>query len=160
VASPDKHLVKLQEILQPGEAVLGHVAGTITTTPTSTSGTVRGSLVITDRRFLFSGGSWGATDSRSLPLSNVTSIDLHKNLMLAYVQVAHAGGFDRYMVKYNDAAAFVKVAHEALANAHQQPAAAAPPSSTADDLAKLAELHASGVLSDDEFTAAKARVLG
>ncbi|MDQ1526091.1 MAG: Bacterial domain [Microbacteriaceae bacterium] len=90
MASPDKHLVKLQEILQPGEAVLGHVAGTITTTPTSTSGTVRGSLVITDRRILFSGGSWGATDSRSLPLSNVTSIDLHKNLMLAYVQVAHA----------------------------------------------------------------------
>lgn len=34
-----------------------------------------------------------------------------------------------------------------------------PPVSTADEIAKLAEMHASGALTDDEFTAAKANLL-
>ena len=34
------------------------------------------------------------------------------------------------------------------------------PASAADEIEHLAQLHASGVLSDDEFTAAKAKVLG
>lgn len=47
--------------------------------------------------------------------------------------------------------------------AAKTPAAPAPvrrPSSVADELAKLAGLHASGALTDDEFAAAKARLLG
>jgi Ribosomal protein L7/L12 C-terminal domain/Short C-terminal domain len=38
--------------------------------------------------------------------------------------------------------------------------AAAPPSSLADELRKLADLHESGVLDDTEFSAAKQRLLG
>ena len=37
---------------------------------------------------------------------------------------------------------------------------APPPASAADEIEHLAQLHASGVLSDEEFTAAKAKVLG
>ncbi|HEY7105292.1 MAG TPA: SHOCT domain-containing protein [Acidimicrobiia bacterium] len=44
------------------------------------------------------------------------------------------------------------------------PAAAPPPAPAADDMAeqltKLAQLHDSGVLTDDEFAASKAKVLG
>ena len=42
------------------------------------------------------------------------------------------------------------------------PAAAAAPAANPelDELERLAELHKSGALTDDEFTAAKARVLG
>ena len=39
-------------------------------------------------------------------------------------------------------------------------AAAPAPESDADQLQHLAELHASGVLTDDEFAAAKAKILG
>ena len=35
-----------------------------------------------------------------------------------------------------------------------------PPASPADEIEHFAQLHASGVLSDEEFTAAKAKVLG
>jgi len=35
-----------------------------------------------------------------------------------------------------------------------------PPADPADEIEHLAQLHASGVLSDDEFAAAKAKVLG
>ena len=40
------------------------------------------------------------------------------------------------------------------------PAAAAPAEDATSELERLASLHDSGVLSDDEFTAAKAKVLG
>ena len=37
---------------------------------------------------------------------------------------------------------------------------APPPADPADELEHLAQLHASGALSDEEFTAAKAKLLG
>jgi hypothetical protein len=37
---------------------------------------------------------------------------------------------------------------------------APPPADPADELEHLGQLHASGVLTDDEFTAAKAKILG
>ena len=39
-------------------------------------------------------------------------------------------------------------------------AAAAPAEDATSELERLASLHDSGVLSDDEFTAAKAKILG
>lgn len=42
----------------------------------------------------------------------------------------------------------------------QASAPAPPPPSLADQLAELASMHDSGALTDDEFTAAKARLLG
>ena len=43
----------------------------------------------------------------------------------------------------------------------QEQAQYAPPAADpADELEHLAQLHASGVLTDDEFTAAKAKILG
>lgn len=46
-----------------------------------------------------------------------------------------------------------------LAKAQPKAAPAAAPPSTADELAKLAKLHESGALTDEEFQAAKARLL-
>jgi len=37
---------------------------------------------------------------------------------------------------------------------------APPPADPADEIEHLAQLHASGALTDDEFTAAKAKILG
>ena len=37
---------------------------------------------------------------------------------------------------------------------------APPPADPADELEHLAQLHSSGALTDDEFTAAKAKILG
>jgi hypothetical protein len=156
--SASKHLEKISAALLDGERVQASVEGTITTTPTSTSGTVRGVLALTDRRFLFSGKAWGASGSRTFPLSTVTSIDLHKNLMLAYVQVTLAGGSERFLVRYKDAEPFIQVAHRVLAELQSAPAAPAAVS-VADELAKFAVLHSQGVLSDDEFSAKKAELL-
>ena len=49
---------------------------------------------------------------------------------------------------------------DAVEAAMTAPTASPTASSGADEIAKLAELHAQGVLSDEEFTAAKMKALG
>lgn len=75
---------------------------------------------------------------------------------------------DPFVVQYNsrhkdEAEALAQAVRDAQArlrqSASQQPAPAAA-SGLGDQLAKLADLHAAGALSDAEFAAAKARLLG
>lgn len=75
----------------------------------------------------------------------------------------------KYAAKQDAAAAQQQAAYEAGQQAATQQAAAAPAPAPAaggltdeamDQLKKLGELKASGVLSDEEFTAAKAKILG
>ena len=50
---------------------------------------------------------------------------------------------------------------QAPADDQQDPAQyAPPPADPADELEHLAQLHASGVLTDEEFVAAKAKIIG
>ena len=52
------------------------------------------------------------------------------------------------------------VEQQAPAEDQQQTAYAPPPADPADELEHLGQLHSSGVLTDEEFAAAKAKVLG
>jgi Short C-terminal domain len=62
---------------------------------------------------------------------------------------------------YDQAPADQAPADQAPADGGQDQAQyAPPPADPADEIEHLAQLHASGVLSDDEFTAAKAKILG
>ena len=49
---------------------------------------------------------------------------------------------------------------QAPADGQDQAQYAPPPADPADEIEHLAQLHTSGALSDEEFTAAKARILG
>jgi Short C-terminal domain len=52
-------------------------------------------------------------------------------------------------------------ADQAPADDYQEPAQyAPPPADPADEIEHLAQLHASGALTDEEFAAAKAKALG
>ena len=62
------------------------------------------------------------------------------------------------------AAAGAAVAHHRGRGEEEQPPEdqvqyAPPPASSADEIEHLAQLHSSGVLTDDEFATAKAKVL-
>ena len=48
----------------------------------------------------------------------------------------------------------------AVGDSQDQAQYAPPPADPADEIEHLAQLHASGALSDEEFTAAKANILG
>ena len=71
-------------------------------------------------------------------------------------RVAH-----KQSVKYNNEAE-EQAAQQAAAAAAAAPAAPAAPAvdSQTEQLTNLANLHTQGVLSDEEFTAAKAKILG
>ena len=49
---------------------------------------------------------------------------------------------------------------QAPAEEQEQPASVPPPADPADEIEHLAQLHASGALTDEEFAAAKAKILG
>lgn len=62
---------------------------------------------------------------------------------------------------YDDQAAADDYQDRSAADDQQdQPQYAPPPADPADELEHLAQLHASGVLTDEEFTAAKAKIIG
>ena len=62
---------------------------------------------------------------------------------------------------YDDQAAADGGQDQAAADDQQDQAQyAPPPADPADEIEHLAQLHASGVLTDDEFSAAKAKILG
>ena len=62
---------------------------------------------------------------------------------------------------YDDQAAAGDGQDQAAADDGQDQAQyAPPPTDPADEIEHLAQLHTSGVLTDDEFTAAKAKILG
>lgn len=110
----EKHLKKIEAELTHGESVIASTNATATN-PGESSGTISGALVITNARVLFSGNSIGTSSSKSTPIGQVTSVDLHKGLMLSHVEVSTATGIDRYLVKYKEAAPFIEAAHRALA---------------------------------------------
>lgn len=66
--------------------------------------------------------------------------------------------YDRWSEQEQQAAAQQQAAQQQAAPPQQ--AAAPSTDDTMDKLADLAKLHAAGVLDDDEFKAAKAKVLG
>jgi len=71
---------------------------------------------------------------------------------MAYAAGRRAGGRD-------DAQDYGEYQEDAPPPAPPAPAAAAPAEDMTSELERLASLHSSGILSDDEFAAAKAKVL-
>ncbi len=71
-------------------------------------------------------------------------------------------GEERARQQYEQQAAMQQKDYEVQQAQQQAQQAAAAPSSTnvTDELKRLADLHASGVLSDEEFAAAKKKLLG
>ena len=59
-----------------------------------------------------------------------------------------------------EAQAYDQAPAEEQAPAQEQPAYAPPPADPADEIEHLAQLHESGALTDEEFAAAKAKILG
>lgn len=125
------------------------------------SGTISGVLAVTDARVVFHGGLLWQKKDHSMPLSTITSIDLERGL-LGHITVLAAAGSMRYLVNRRASQQWVAAANQQLDTSRRRPgmeAGRGPVVSTADELAKLAALRTSGVLTDSEFAAAKLQLL-
>jgi Short C-terminal domain/Bacterial PH domain len=158
LASDKKAMATITESLQPDEQVLGTIHAAYIVSTTNSENTI-GTLALTNKRLIFSGSIGLKREQHSSPLQLVTSVDLVKGAMLSHLQVTLAGSVSKYRVKYTDASAFVQATHAAVAAAQTAPASQTSAPSAADELMKLADLHAKGVLTDEEFATAKAKAL-
>lgn len=133
-----------------------------------------GALVLTSDRLIYHGRLLGQHGTSAFRLDQVDSVSSTSGMLLGSVNVSVAGAAFR-LDKANkmDAAAFTQQATKTVDAYRQRPAAMPPPPPSnpppsnpssptliADELRKLAELRDAGVLNDEEFGHAKARLLG
>lgn len=103
--------------------------------------------------------------SRTISMDKVSAVSANKGMVFGAIEITTSNETIKVeKVAGTEADAFVAAVRHQLDNpapsvAPEAPAAA-PAGGAAAELTKLAELHAAGVLTDEEFAAAKARALG
>ncbi len=136
-----------------------------------------GVLVCTDRRAVFvDKGMLGSLKIEDFPYDRISSIESKRGMLLGEITIYVSGNKERITNVSKDQVSAVadflrnkvhlsgtkKQTTESVSVA-LQPAtpisASAPLASVADELEKFANLHARGIISDEEFNAQKARLL-
>jgi hypothetical protein len=145
----------VEGMLAENEHILTSIAANIQ----SGSHPVLGLLALTETRVIFHGKYAFAKHSRTLNLAQITTIDVNGSVLGATIRVTLGGATEAFRANYKAAKGFVDEVHVRLNNAASESHAGSP-LSAADELTKIAALHAQGVLTDEEFAAAKAKALG
>lgn len=165
-AKQEKALKAASQVLQPGEEVLDVTSGMIRVTRMGTETSRNGSVLVTDRRIILYTKKLGGYEMNDFAYGLLSGLDYKKGMMYGNITLLAAG--ERNHVSQIDKSEVERVAKAirdrmAVAQQHHhssagQPSHPAP--SAADEIRKLAELHREGILSEDEFAAKKAQVLG
>jgi hypothetical protein len=166
-----KELKVLPDYLEPDEIVFALTSGIMVQTETSNSfdfGTNTWLVVLTNDRFLFLDAAMltSSVDTQSIRHDRVQAVSASQGWVLGKIMVDLGS---RVLTIDNCQKATVKVVAD-LANkwlkelSNKKSAASSqvqssPEESPLDKLEKLAKLHAMGALSDEEFNAAKQKVL-
>ena len=155
----------LPDILEDGELPLAITSGSYEGT-NSRSASI-GVLVATDRRAVFvDKGMLGSLTVEDFPYSAIQSVEASTGMALGSIVIKSAGGSEKISGinkgSTHELANLIRSkAREFQATSAMATATAvAPPVSTADELLKLAQLRDAGVLTDEEFAAQKAKLLG
>lgn len=126
-----------------------------------------GLLTLTTNRLIFLKDGWTKKIVEDFPLSKITSVQWVSGLLLGQIVIYSAGTKSLFTnVEKNAGKAITSRLRDLLASAGLDEPSQKPKldgnsgSGVADELKKLAELRDSGILTDDEFTAEKARLLG
>lgn len=118
-------------------------------------------IVVTSQRVLLKNKRLFSSTSREIYPKQITSITTGKSMGNETLDLVVSDSQLRIRNLQMGRADALAREIRALADSDQATGAALPQStSTADELAKLAQLHSSGILSDAEFATAKARLLG
>lgn len=161
MARTDKLVERASEHLEDGEVLLAWVMGVYESQLLGTDLPRNGLLVATDRRLLFYGKKVGGYDFESFPYENVSSFEQGHNFYGAYAHFFASGNRVevKWVQKRRDLDVLVKEVKARMGRRGAAPAAAAPARDVPDRLRALADLHAEGVLTDEEFSQKKAELL-
>jgi len=123
--------------------------------------------VATDRRALFVSEGVVNHSFEDFPYDRITTVTSSRGLMMGKI-VVHTAGATRVVEQVNKGeaeavAAVIRERVEATTRERSAPSPGPPatgqPKSLATELRELAELRDQGILTDDEFSAQKARLL-
>lgn len=155
----DNLLTEVSEHLLQGESVVSTCLGV----GSKRSGkTYSGGLALTESRVIFVGRALTEKLVDSHPLDGTTGITTTHGAMIGELGIKNGLASEEYKIPKKLMDDFVA---EVRRVADSRPAAPASTSSeplggsVADELGKLAALHSQGLLTDEEFADAKARVL-
>lgn len=163
MAKIDKLLGQAQQHLDQGERIEAAVLGTYETKIMGQDSIRAGILMATDRRLVFYAKKLGGYELESFPYQNISSFEGGKNMMGRYFRFAASGNdVTLKWINAGDIAQFEQLVRSRVgARPHAAaPAPAQPAGSVADELQKLAGLMQQGLISQQEFEAQKARLLG
>lgn len=154
-----KELAHLPEVLAQGEPVLAFCSGSMEASTWL--------IALTDRRILFlDKGLFFGLKQVSIDLDKVNAVTGSTRLLLGQIEIED-GARNRIInnVPKRTVVAFTNLVRDAM-EARKRPVASPPalPQLPADDiidkLERLAVLRRDGILTDEEFTTQKARILG
>jgi len=154
----------LQPVLMGGEQLIDVTTGLAEVKRLGKKTDRRGTLFITDRRVGLFTKKIGGHDMLDFSYGLLTSIEYKKGLSFGEITLLAAGDRTRFhMIPKDLVEDFVKLIRERMAvsmHHNQAPTPLAPQASVADELLKLASLRDSGVLTQEEFDAQKAKLIG
>ncbi|MHB1088767.1 MAG: PH domain-containing protein [Acidimicrobiales bacterium] len=157
-------IADLQPVLMDGETLIDVTTGMAEVTRLGRKTERRGTLFVTDRRVGLFTKKIGGHDMLDFSYGLLTSIEYKKGLTFGEITLLAAGDRTRFhMIPKDLVEEFVKVIRERMAVSHhhnQPPVQVTPPASIADELTKLASLRDAGVLTQEEFDAQKAKLIG
>jgi hypothetical protein len=124
-----------------------------------------GSLIATDRRLVFYAKKLGGYELESFPYSNISSFEQGKNLMGHNVTFFASGNkiHMKWIKTDKELAQLTEVVKAAMSSADSTTGSVVSIPTQPDvmeQLRKLGDLRAAGVLTDEEFSAKKADLLG
>jgi Bacterial PH domain/Short C-terminal domain len=150
---------RAKEVLQPGEEVLDVTTGMVQVTRMGTRTSLSGAILVTDRRVILYTKKLGGYEMYDHVYGLLTAIDYKKGMMYGNLTLAASG--DKTHVSRVPKDAVERVAKEIRARmaASHEHGRAGEVASAADEIRKLAELRAEGILTDEEFEAKKKKLL-
>jgi hypothetical protein len=152
----------VQTVLAPGEVVLDFTDGMFKQGALITSGARRTGLFVTDRRVGFFTRKIGGHKVLDFAYGLITSVEYKNGMAFGEIRISAPGSrviFTR--VPKEDVERVGQAIRDRVAMAMSPAAPAAQsPVSVADEIEKLAGIRDKGLLTEDEFQAQKAKLLG
>lgn len=160
-----------QQMLLPAETVLWAQISNVYTKPVRgelstdalTKDMLSGVIVVTDQRIFFVNHVMGRGMTKEISISNVQSIDSKYGNLYSSLRITGVTDMIVTTCSRELAQQLRTVMEEALANWQTRTDATATPATPALDTAQLQalkQLYDSGVLTEEEFSAKKAQILG
>jgi hypothetical protein len=159
----EKNLDLIETSLEEQESIISAITSTVRDTSQRGNLGATGALVLTNKRIIFrGGGGLVPRTSRDTRLSSVTAFETNNSSKVSFftfvtLKINFSGGSDEFFIKPDDAESFLSAARTALTNNQVTSSSRVEVS---DELQKLGTLFTQGILDEQEFKAAKAKLLG